>query len=199
MLFTVDAYIVKATADKFKCLGIATHLTATLIPMCHGQLLVVVLARINLRRRKLVAHTLDGILVRHHGMLGTVIVLPVFDMVAVSSLVVKPRLAVPDILTAGTDGRAIAPEIFYTLEKLDRRKLRHIVHKPTPHNSAPCTVGENLKPVSGHNPEMLEKIYDIHYSITVSVPVYCFLLEKGRAVLPASVVMFAATSLLAVR
>ena len=123
ILFTVDAYIVKATAHKFKCLGISPDKAAALIPMCHGQLLVVVLARVNLRRRQLVTHALNGKLIGHYGMLCTVIVLPIFDMMTVSALVVKPRLAVSDILAAGTDGRAIAPEIFYTLKKLDGGKF----------------------------------------------------------------------------
>lgn len=66
----------------------------------------------------------------------TVKILPIFNMMTVSSLVVKPRTADSVFAAAGCDGRAVALIIFYALEKLGRREFREVVNKAAPWNSA---------------------------------------------------------------
>jgi hypothetical protein len=67
---------------------------------------------------KLVANALDRIFKRHQRMLGAFVVLPIFDVMLVSSFVVKPSTTHSGLSSAYSDRRAVALIILYALEKL---------------------------------------------------------------------------------
>ena len=67
-------------------------------------------------------------------------VLPIFDVMAVSSLMVKPGSAVSDSPSASTDGRAVALIVFHALKKFGGRELREIVDKSSEEKTAPRAV-----------------------------------------------------------
>jgi hypothetical protein len=72
---------------------------------------------------KLVANALDRIFKRHQRMLGAFVVLPIFDVMLVSSFVVKPGVAFSYGSSASSDRRTVSLKIFYAFEKFGRRKL----------------------------------------------------------------------------
>ena len=110
--------------DKVHCFGISHNMFTVLVPMEQGKVVFVPSAGINVGCRQLVAHTFNSVFVGHHGHNAALRVVPIFDMVLVSALVVKPCLALSRSTAAGTDGRTVALIIFYALEELDRREFR---------------------------------------------------------------------------
>ena len=107
---------------------VARGAAAVSVPMLEGQRCIVVLSRVRSRRRKLIANALDGILIRHHRMLGAVLIKPILYVMLVSALMMKPCAADALLASCNADGRSCSLIISYTLEKLRRGELRQIVN-----------------------------------------------------------------------
>ena len=148
--------------DEEHGFGVAVNLVSVLEPVLQGKVGRVVISRIGLRRRKLVAYAFDGVLIGHKRCNIAIIVEPIFDMVLVSALMMEPRHADSVVLTANADGRAVAGEIPYALEKFNGRKFRKVMHETAPRNTTLTAVYENHKAVPCYKPKMLEKISDAH-------------------------------------
>jgi hypothetical protein len=85
---------------------------------------VVIFACIDPRCGKLIANALNRKFIRHKRVSVLALrILPIFDMMAVSSLVVKPGFAISDSSPASSDGGSVALVIPHALKKFCGRKL----------------------------------------------------------------------------
>ena len=82
--------------------GISRNLIAVPLPMLKRLSAFVVFAKIRARRRKLVANAFNGVFIRHERLDCAIGVCPIFNMVLISPLVMKPGATVTRRSSANT-------------------------------------------------------------------------------------------------
>lgn len=110
--------IAKNLFNEAHRLWVAEDLISVSLPMLKRLCSVVVLSKIGMRRGKLVANALNRVFVGHKRLDCAVWVSPVFDVMLVAPLVVKPGAAITCFAAANADRRAVALIKPHALEKL---------------------------------------------------------------------------------
>ena len=112
--------VAKAHLNKFFGFLVSGGTAAVFLPVKKAKIGSIVLTCIGFRCGKLVAYALDYILIRHQRLNLAFVVLPVFKVMLVVSLVVKPGKASSGFTAANAYGRAISLVIFSAFKKLNR-------------------------------------------------------------------------------
>ena len=152
----------KDSFDKAHRLGVARNLVSVTKPMCESLVRRVILAVIGFCGGKLITNAFNCRFIRHNGIFGKVKIRPVFNMMLISPLVVKPSARNPRLSAADSYRGAVALIVFYALEKFGRRKFREVVDNAAPDYTALYTVNEHLVFVTAYEKQMLKKILYFH-------------------------------------
>jgi len=162
MLLAVILKITEHSLYKEHGPRVSLNLITVPLPMRESHLGLVILSRVHLRRRELVAHAFYRVFVRHKRRDLAVVVEPVFYMMLISALVVEPRAADAVLLTAYADGRAVARVVFRTLNELLGREFRQIVHYSAPYDTASRAMTEHRVLVPYHKRYMTKEALNSH-------------------------------------
>ena len=103
--------------------GISVYLVAVFVPVEQGEVGGIILSGINSCCRKLVAYAFNGILIWHQGLNFAFLICPIFDVMLVSALVMKPGKAYTLLAAAYAYRRTVSLIVFYALKKFGRRKF----------------------------------------------------------------------------
>ena len=143
VILALIANVGENALHKFHSARVARHLASVFLPMGKGHRCVIAIACVNASRGKLIARALNGVLIRHQGDLLAVLIVPIFYVMLVSSLMVKPSIAVPLFSAANADRGACSGEVFDALKKFGRREFRKIVHESAENKTALGAIYQN--------------------------------------------------------
>ncbi len=152
--------------DEFHCFRIPLNLVSVFVPMVKRHIVRVAFFRISFSGGELIAYAFHRIFIWHQGSDLTVSVKPIFYVVLVSSLVVKPGTAHSGFASANADGRPVSLIIFHALKEFLGGEFRKIVDEPLPNQTASRTVNKYSCFVPKDKKNVTEKFsHKIHCSI----------------------------------